>query len=88
MIWLLTLAWPWSQPNSTDWRERLTPPPPPANFQINDRSETDEAAFEMSRRDGSKLTNVDKQVGRYVSGIVPDQESNGVGNTYIFSCDP
>ena len=33
---------------------RITPPPPQANSQTNDRSETDEAALERSRRDGSE----------------------------------
>ena len=33
---------------------RITPPPPQANSQTNDRRETGEAALERSRRDGSK----------------------------------
>ena len=33
---------------------RITPPPPQANSQTNDRSETGEAALERSRQDGSK----------------------------------
>ena len=43
----LTRAWPGSQPNDIDAGRGQ------ANSQTNDRSETGEAAFERSRRDGS-----------------------------------
>ena len=50
----LTRAWPGSQPNAIDRGGAYNAPPPQANSQTNDRSETGEAALERSRRDGSK----------------------------------
>ena len=50
----LTRAWPGSQPNAIDRGGGRITPPPQANSQTNDRSETGEAALERSRRDGSK----------------------------------
>ena len=50
----LTRDWPGSQPNAIDRGGTYNAPPPPANSQTNDRSETGEAALERSRRDGSK----------------------------------
>ena len=50
----LTRAWPGSQPNAIDRGGAYNAPPPQANSQTNNRSETGEAALERSRRDGSK----------------------------------
>ena len=50
----LTRAWPGSQPNAIDRGGAYNAPPPQANSQTNDRSETGEAALKRSRRDGSK----------------------------------
>ena len=60
LLWVMSLtrAWPGSQPNAIDrgWGGggAYNAPPPQANSQNNDRSETGEAALERSRRDGSK----------------------------------
>ena len=50
----LTRAWPGSQPNAIDRGGGRITPPPQANSQTNDRSETGEATLERSRRVGSK----------------------------------
>ena len=52
----LTRVWSGSQPNAIDrgGGGAYNAPPPQANSQTNDRSETGEAALERSRRDGSK----------------------------------
>ena len=55
IVFSLTRAWPGSQPNAIDrGGGAYNAPPPEANSQTNDRSETGEAALERSRQYGSK----------------------------------